>query len=339
MIQVKKEGVILNQANVDFESEAVLNPATIRQGDTVHMLYRAVRKGNFSTIGCAKLQGPLTVAGRWDVPFLSPDADYEKQGMEDPRIVQIDGVYYLAYIAFDGKDALGALATSTDLESFEKHGIIVPHFKYAEFNELVKDTSVSAQYQNTDAAMADVIVMDKDLVFFPRRVNGKLTFMHRIKPDIQLTAVGSLDELTPEFWRGYLQQIDKHIMLAPKHPHERSYVGGGCPPVETEQGWVVIYHGVKNTDKGFVYSACAALFDLDNPLKEIARLPYALFSPELDYELSGDVNNVCFPTGTTVFDDILYIYYGAGDDKIACASINLLALVTELLLYADEKSA
>jgi len=98
----------------------------------------------------------------------------------------------------------------------------------------------------------------------------------------------------------------------------------------------LIYHGVEKTESGHVYSACAALLDLDNPLKEIARLPYALFSPEYEWELKGEVNNVVFPTGTALFGDTLFVYYGAADSVIACATINLPELVAELLTYTTK---
>ena len=81
-----------------------------------------------------------------------------------------------------------------------------------------------------------------------------------------------------------------------------------------------------------MYSACAALLDLQNPQMEIARLPYPLFKPEYSWELKGEVNNVCFPTGTAIFDDTLFIYYGAADEQIACASLSVSALLKELLL-------
>jgi predicted GH43/DUF377 family glycosyl hydrolase len=80
-----------------------------------------------------------------------------------------------------------------------------------------------------------------------------------------------------------------------------------------------------------VYSACAALLDIDNPSKEIARLPYPLFFPEKEWELIGEVNNVCFPTGAVVENETLYIYYGAADKRIAVASMNLNELLQELL--------
>lgn len=334
MITVKKEGVILRTTELEFENEGVLNPAIIKEGNTVHLFYRAVHKGNISTIGYCKLDGPLKITTRLIAPLLSPEYDYEKHGMEDPRIVKIDGLYYLSYIAFDGDDALGALATSTDLQHFTKQGIIVPQLKCGEFDKLAKGNTDIIERYRRDYSSPDVIIMDKDVVFFPRRINGKLTFSHRIKPDIQIVTVNNLDELTDDFWEDYITNLKSNILLTSKYLHEINYVGGGCPPVETEHGWLIIYHGVQYLNGGYKYSACAALFDLDNPKKEIARLPYALFSPDQDYELAGDVDNVCFPTGTALFDDTLYIYYGAGDDIIACASVSLSALVAELLSFA-----
>ena len=145
----------------------------------------------------------------------------------------------------------------------------------------------------------------------------------------QLTAVNELEELTPEFWQNYFLRIEEGIVLSSKYKHEVSYIGGGCPPIETEHGWLVIYHGVHDTLQGYVYSACAAMLDIESPQKEIARLPYPLFFPEFHWELKGEVNNVCFPTGAVVFDDRLYIYYGAADERIACASVCLSELVNE----------
>ncbi len=157
--------------------------------------------------------------------------------------------------------------------------------------------------------------------------------MHRIKPDVQIVVgVEDLNELNPNFWHNYFLHFEECIVLAPKYPHEISYIGGGCPPIETEQGWLLIYHGVHDTLKGYVYSACAVLLDLADPRVEIARLPYPLFIPAYPWELKGEVNNVCFPTGTALFEDILYIYYGAADERIACASVSLAELLKELSL-------
>jgi beta-1,2-mannobiose phosphorylase / 1,2-beta-oligomannan phosphorylase len=157
--------------------------------------------------------------------------------------------------------------------------------------------------------------------------------MHRIKPEIQIVVgIEKLEDLTLSFWKKYFLNFNDFVLLSPKYDHEISYIGGGCPPIETHLGWLLIYHGVKDDLDGYVYSACAALLDLENPQKEIARLPYPLFKPEYVWELKGEVNNVCFPTGAVVFDDKLYIYYGAADERVACASVSLTDLLEELML-------
>jgi len=347
MIEVKKEGVVLTKTLSEFENEGVLNPAVIREGDSVHVFYRAVREGNYSSIGYCRLDGPLTVAERWDKPIMVPEFDYESHGVEDARIVKIDNLYYMTYTCYDGINARGALATSKNLKHFEKQGIIVPPITYSRFVFLVESAGkVNENYYHNHKFYyheADpekkILLWDKNVIFFPRKINDKLVFLHRIRPGIQIVSVKSLTELTKEFWKDYFLNLQDHIVLDPVYPYESSYMGSGCPPIETEHGWLLIYHGAEETDKGLVYSACAALLDLNDPTKELARLPYVLFSPEYEWELYGEVNNIVFPTGTALFGGTLFIYYGAADRLIACASVNLSDLVSELLTHVakDEK--
>ncbi|HEY5570460.1 MAG TPA: pesticidal protein Cry7Aa [Bacteroidales bacterium] len=351
MIEVKKEGILLSKTDLQFENEAVLNPAIIREGDNVHIFYRAVTAGNHSCIGYCRLDGPMSIAERWDKPFMVPEFDYESQGVEDARIVKIDDTYYMTYTAYDGINALGALATSKDFMHLKKRGIIVPPITYAHFVYLAESAgkvnenyyrNQSFYFQESDPEKK-MLLWDKNVIFFPRRINGNLVFFHRIRPGIQLVSVKELKDLTLEFWEEYFQHFEEHIVMDPILDHESSYIGGGCPPIETDQGWVLIYHGVQHTDRGNVYSACAAaLLDLDDPRKEIARLPYALFSPEYNWEVVGDVDNVVFPTGTALFGDTLFIYYGAADTHVAVASLSFSALLSELAIHTvklpqDEK--
>ncbi len=345
MIEVRKEGILLTSSNLEFENAGVLNPAVIRVNDCVHMFYRAVQSGNHSSLGYCKMDGPLTIVERWEKPFMVPEFDYESKGVEDARITKIDDVFYLTYTGYDGTNARGALATSTDLMHFEKQGLIVPPITFAEFVSIVESSKKINEayyldqkfyYLVTDAEKKRLL-WDKNVIFFPRKINGKLVFLHRLRPGIQLVAVKNLKELTKDFWRQYFQKFDEHIVLDPVHDHESCYMGSGCPPIETQHGWLLIYHGVRRTNEGkFIYSACAALLDLQNPVKEIARLPYALFSPEYEWELKGEVNNVVFPTGTAIFGNTLFIYYGAADSLIACASVSLSGLVDELLTYTPQ---
>jgi predicted GH43/DUF377 family glycosyl hydrolase len=347
MLKLKKEGVLFTKTDLEFENEGVLNPAVIREGDSVHLFYRAVQKGNHSSLGYCRLDGPLTVAERWEKPFMVPEFEYESHGVEDARLVKIDDLYYLTYTGYDGTNARGALATGRDLYHFKKQGIIVPPVTYAEFVFLVESAGKvntnyyrnhKFYYQEADPDKK-MMLWDKNVMFFPRKIKGKLVFLHRIRPGIQIVSVKSLKELTREFWKNYFLNLQEHIVLDPLYAHESSYIGSGCPPIETEHGWLLIYHGVEETPNGIVYSACAALLDLDDPSKELARLPWPLFSPEYEWELYGEVNNVVFPTGAALFGDTLFIYYGAADTNIACASLKLPELVSELLTYTtkDEK--
>jgi len=340
MLDVKKEGILLSKTTLGFESEGVLNPAVIIDGEYIHLFYRAVSKGNYSSIGYCKFKGPLKIEERFDTPIIFPQCDYESHGVEDPRIVKIDGLFYLTYTAYDGINALGALAVSKDLKTFEKVGLIVPKITYEEFSHLAgskgeineKYLRYNKLWNTVDSSNSKQLIWDKNVIFFPRRIDGKLHFIHRIRPDVQIVAINDLKELTTEFWQNYFLHLEEYIVLTPKYEHEVSYIGGGCPPIETEQGWIMIYHGVHDSVKGYVYSACAALLDLKNPAKEISRLPYPLFCPIHDWELTGYVDNVCFPTGAIVIEDTIYIYYGAADEQVACASVSLSDLLKELIL-------
>ncbi|MCX6188721.1 MAG: pesticidal protein Cry7Aa [Bacteroidetes bacterium] len=347
MLNINKLGILLQKTTNSFECEGVLNPGVIKVGEVIHVFYRAVTKDNYSTIGYCKLSAPMVVESRNNAPILVPQSEYEFQGLEDPRIVAIEGTYYLTYTAFDGVNALGALATSTDLVHWQKNGILVPQITYEEFKHFAEgEGNIHEKYirfneynKSHEKQDRKVFLWDKNLVFFPRKINNQFCFLHRIKPDIQIiVAIEKIEDLTIDFWQKYFSDFDKHIVLAPKYHHEVSYIGGGCPPIETAAGWLIIYHGVHDTIKGYVYSACAALLDLENPQKEIARLPYPLFFPEKQWELKGEVNNVCFPTGAIVENDTLYIYYGAADERIAVASVSMKELLAELALNKTEET-
>jgi predicted GH43/DUF377 family glycosyl hydrolase len=340
MITVIKQGIILERTENYFENQGVSNPAVFQQGETLHMLYRAIQTGNYSSIGYCRLQGPLQVVKRNCVPLLKPGTIEESHGIEDPRIVNIGRLYYLTFTSYNGITALGSLSTSNDLVHFHRKGIIVPKISFHTFKLLSASRGgLNAKYEyyhnsrSGSTSFEKMPIWDKDVVFFPRKINNRFYFLHRIRPDIQIVSVSSIGELTRKFWRNYLLNFDRNILMRPKFAHEISYIGAGAPPIETKEGWLLIYHGVSSSGKGYIYCACAALLDLGDPFREIARLPYALITPDLDHELKGTVNNVVFPTGTSLFGDKLYIYYGAADSCIGCASVSLNELLEELLRH------
>lgn len=341
MITVEKLGIIISPTNRAFENNGVLNPGIYQEENTIHILYRAVEDGNLSTIGYAKTEGPFKIVERLEHPLITRDFDYEKHGVEDPRIVKIEDTYYITYTAYDGINAMGALATSKDLIHFEKHGIITPKINYQEYEKLVLccGSKLNPKYHHYYRLFSQIglvgdetrLLRDKDVVFFPRKINGKFAMLHRLWPGIQIVYFDHWEELTKSFWEDYLRNLQNYIVIDPKGAFEVSYIGAGGPPIETKNGWLMIYHGVQEGSKGVIYHAKAALLQLDKPENEIARLDLPLFSPTKQWEIEGEVSDVVFPTGHALFGDDLYIYYGAADKHIAVAKININELILELV--------
>jgi len=329
------------------------------------MFYRGVRQGDIvSSIGYCQLVANKVVK-RFDQPVLFPEYDYEKKGVEDPRIVFFNGIYYLFYTAYDGKNAIFAYATSADLVNFTKHGVISPRITYAEAGRLFgcSKTGVREKYflfesYIRDRQGADILLWEKDAFIFPKKFNrpdsrglasdrpqghglasdgqshsqshNKFALIHRILPGIQVIYFDDFKDLTDDYWREYLRDLGSYILFESKYRFESRNIGGGCPPIETKEGWLLIYHGVEDSRQGRIYHAAAALLDLEDPTKVIGRLKRPLFSPTEKWEKLGDVNNVVFPTGTVLKDSRLYIYYGAADKCIAAKSVDINELLAEL---------
>ena len=340
MITIEKHGIILSPTEREFENNGVLNPGVYQEGNTVHLLYRAVQHGNLSTIGYAKTEGPYEIVERLDKPLINRDFDYESHGVEDARIVKIEDTYYITYTAYDGVNAMGALATSKDLITFEKHGIITPKVNYQEYERFILccGNKLNPKYHHYFRLFAQIglvadefrLLRDKDVVLFPRKINGKFAMLHRIWPGIQIAYFEDWTELTDSYWKNYLENLTDYIVLDPKGIFEVNYIGAGGPPIETIDGWLLIYHGVEETTKGGIYHAKAALLQLDKPEIEIARLDLPLFSPTKQWEIEGEVNDVVFPTGQALFGNDLYVYYGAADKHVGVVKLDINELLLEL---------
>jgi predicted GH43/DUF377 family glycosyl hydrolase len=340
MLTIEKLGIILSPTDNEFENNGVLNPGIYQEGNTVHIFYRAVQDGNFSTIGYSRSDGPFHIVERLEKPILTRDFDYEKHGVEDARIVKIDDLFYINYVAYDGVNAMGALATSKDLVHFEKHGIITPKVNYQDYERLVlcNGNKLNSKYHQYHQLFKEIglvedtsrLLRDKDVVLFPRKINGKFAMLHRIWPGIQIVYFNDWSDLTDSFWKNYLENLCEYIVLDPKGTYEVAYIGAGGPPIETIDGWILIYHGVQEIPSGRIYHAQAALLQLEKPEIEITRMELPLFSPTKQWEIEGEVNDVVFPTGHALFGNDLYVYYGAADKHIAVAKLDLNELLLEL---------
>ncbi|MCJ7471404.1 MAG: pesticidal protein Cry7Aa [Actinobacteria bacterium] len=334
MINIRDEGIILEETSLNFEARGVLNPACIKVDDTVHMFYRAISKNNISSIGYCQLRNNKIIK-RLDKPVIFPEYEYEKKGIEDPRIVFLEGLYYMTYTAYDGKNAMIAYATSSDLINFKKGGIISPKITYKEADKIFKKTNIGKKYDYFEKIYEkslgeEVLLWDKDACLFPKKINNKYALLHRILPSIQVSYFNDFSELDTVYWEEYLEKINDYVVIDPELSFENEYVGTGCPPIETAYGWLLIYHCVERINNNLQYHSSVALLDINNPLSVLNRLKKPLFSPVENWEKAGNVNNVVFPTGAIIEKDRLYIYYGAADKLIASKSIELDELIQEV---------
>lgn len=302
----KKNPILLPNDSNWWESKAVFNCAVLRDDNRIHMLYRAVGEYEkyISRIGYASSSDGFCFTRRREIA-LAPSEEYEKYGIEDPRLVKIDQEIYLSYVVLSTyvsqrPSASTALATTNDFSNYTRLGII---------------TSKGSD--------------NKDVVLFPENVNQQLSdgtgnlkylFLHR--PSTWVGSKYGVDR--PSIWIGEgasLTNFEKHtLLIKPEQQWEMLKVGAGPPPIKTKEGWLLIYHGV---DRDHVYAAGAALFDLKDPTKVIARTKKPVLEPNEPYEKNGDVNNVVFPTAAYVMDEKLFVYYGAADKVCCLATIDL----------------
>ncbi len=268
-----------------WECGAVFNCATVFDGKIVHLLYRAIGEYDtyISSLGYAVSKDGFNFK-RNDNPVFEPREQYERFGCEDPRVTQIDNTFYMTYTAlssraWSGKGNRVALASTTDFRSFERHGIILPDME------------------------------NKDVVIFPEKVSGKYVMYHRTMPDIWIGYSDNLKE-----WTGH-----KIVMRPREGLWDCTKIGAGPPPIKTEHGWLLFYHGV---DEKRVYRLGVALFDLNDPSRLIARQEEPILEPEEPWELEGDVPTVVFNCGAIEKNGMYYVYYGGADTVIGVATVS-----------------
>jgi predicted GH43/DUF377 family glycosyl hydrolase len=227
----------------------------------------------------------------------------ELWGVEDPRITYVAelGRYVIAYTAFSRSGPGVALALTEDFRSFERTGLVM---------------------------QPD----DKDAALLPRRIDGNFALVHRPMAD---TGAHIWISYSPDLrnWGGH-----KLVLPARKGGWwDANKVGLSPPLIETKDGWLMLYHGVRVTASGSLYRVGLALLALDEPDRCIARGRPWLFGPEAPYEREGDVNNVVFPCGFTVGSDgdTLNLYYGAADSVIGLAQTSIQELLDWLTEYGE----
>lgn len=295
---------ILTAKDWPYPVHSVFNPAATMFHGKVLLLARVEDRRGFSHLTKAISDDGVS---NWQidrVPTLEADPlNYpeERWGIEDPRITWLAELnkWAITYTAFSRHGPLVAMALTDDFITFERIGPLMPP-------------------------------EDKDAALFPRRIQGKWALIHR--PVTTNYVPGS------HIWLSYSDSNfthwgDRQVVM---HARRGGWWDGGkiglaAPPIETAEGWILVYHGVRQTASGSIYRIGLALLDLDNPAKVLHRTDEWVFGPTEGYEREGDVDDVVFPSGWVLDDKtgLLNMYYGGADSCIALAT----ASVGDLLEY------
>jgi predicted GH43/DUF377 family glycosyl hydrolase len=288
------ERPILSPRADSFDAKGAFNPAVVKSGDRFIMLYRAQDAHGISRLGYASSSDGVTFT-REAAPVLSPVAEYERGGgVEDPRLVQIDGTYYLTYTAYNGKDAQLALATSKshDLRHWQRQGVIMP----------ANQGRWNVHWTKSGAILSQ-----------PVRGKYWMFYMADAKDGYDQTGIAYSTDL-----RRWTEALDHPVL--PRRPNRfDSRVGEpGPPPLMTADGIRLLYNGA---DDALVYRTGWALFDRDDPTRVLARSERPLFEPTTTWERVGQVPNVVFVEGLVIEPRRWLVYYGAADMHVGVASI------------------
>jgi predicted GH43/DUF377 family glycosyl hydrolase len=275
-----------------WESAGTFNPAVVERDGKIVMLYRAQDKQGTSRLGYAESTDGIHFNRRPD-PVLSPAEAYEKDGgVEDPRLVLIDGTYYLTYTGYNKKDAQLCLATSKDLIHWERKGVILPAYK-GRWN----------------------VRWTKSGAIVPGKINGKywMYFLGTTSDNKDQMGLASSTDLTH-----WTEAAAQPVLPAREGQFDSRVVEPGPPPVLTDHGVVLIYNGA---DDKLVYRTGVAVFDRNDPAKLISRTDAPVFSPEKDWEKVGQVPNVVFVEGMVRQGQQYMFYYGGADKYVGVAEV------------------
>jgi predicted GH43/DUF377 family glycosyl hydrolase len=296
---------IITAGDLPYRAHAAFNPGATRRGDEIALLVRVEGFRGQSHFAVAR-----SIDGEHDwrfgsTPALEGDAvryPEDAWGIEDPRVVYLPELarYAVTFTSYSEHGPLVSLALTEDLVTFERLGPICPP-------------------------------NDKDAALFPRRFGGDWLMLHR---PYSGGSANIMLSRSPD-----LRQWSEPELVLPARSGgwwDAGKVGLGPPPLETAAGWLLLYHGVRLTASGALYRSGLALLDLDDPTRVIARTDDWHLGPETDYERTGDVPNVVFPSGWVLdtSGERVLVYYGAADTVIGLATASLSDLLATLELPA-----
>lgn len=318
MINIKRDShnpILKPDSKNPWESQAVFNGSVIKE-DLYHMVYRALsdtqnyegKQLQLSTIGYAKSSDGVIFDNRRQ--FIKPEMDWEKFGCEDPRITKIDGEYFIFYTAlsdypfYPAAIKVGLAIFSDFTKPVEKH-LVTP------FNS-------------------------KAMTLFSEKISGKYAALITVNTDIPPARIclalfdKKEDMWSQSYWNQWYKNLSDHIILLQRMNSDQLEVG--ATPLLAQYGWLFIYAHIQhyNNSQHKIFGIEAALLDYDNPQKILGRVDFPIMIPEKEYELKGNVSNIVFPSGATLENDTVSLYYGASDSVCCLAKFSLKELLKEM---------
>lgn len=291
----------------NWQSRAVFNPAAIYGDGKFHLVYRAQSRDGMSVFGYAVSKDGFHIDENLDYPIYLPREEFEKRkgiegnaGCEDPRITEFDDRFYMTYTAYDGTNPPRVAMTWIGVEDFLRR-----QWNWAK--------PVLISLPDAD---------DKDACII-KGADGKYIVFHRLGNDIWVDTAEKMDYGDNKFLGG------KAIAQPRDDKWDNVKIGIAAPPIETEQGFLLLYHGV--SEPGFKYKVGAMLLDHNDPTRVLSRTDEPILEPEMHYECEGEIPNVVFPCGAVVIEGILYVYYGGADKVVGVATIKLDDLLNLLI--------
>ena len=300
LLRRSAQNPILTVDDWPYPANSVFNPAATMYNGKTLLLARVEDRRGISHL--CKAVSDDGVDG-WEIdntPTLVRDLDRREEfwGLEDPRITYLPELrkYAVAYTAYSACGPVVSLALTQDFTRFERLGMVMPP-------------------------------EDKDAALFPRRIGGKWYMLHRpIEKSAHIWLSSSEDLI---HWGRHTIGINARSGAW----WDANKVGLSPPPLETPEGWVILYHGVRKTASGSIYRLGFALLELENPSNVLHRSDGWVFGPEAHYERMGDVADVVFPCGWVLDEPAgrLRIYYGGADSCICLATASLNDILSYLL--------
>ena len=319
LVRSKHNPLLLPDASHAWESKAVFNAGAVYLNKKTHIIYRAMSGEDTSVLGYASTVDGFTIAERLPEPVYVPREPFELKsapgvgsGCEDPRLTKIGDTIYMLYTAYDGQNPPRVAITSIAQSDFVKK-----KWNWSK-PKLISPPGVD----------------DKDAAVFPKKINGKYAILHRLGVSIWIDFVDDLEfndvEKTGKWLKG-------KILMNPRTGERDSRkIGIAGPPIETELGWLLIYHGISKKPDNH-YHLRAALLDYRDPTKVIVRTKDTILETEMPYEKYGVVPNVVFSNGATVMNGKLHVYYGGADKVLCVAKMKLSELLKRLVSEAKKQ--